>query len=110
MVLNSQINREGARKLAKQKKASLTMLAEIHELERTANAVFVLYSDEGMRLANQLSVQLVKNRNGKVQAEMVTVYVDPECNLIGATNFKSIFSDQSIEVLGITSDDDSDLF
>jgi len=96
VFLLSQINRDGERKLAKRKRADLTMLAELNSLEREAHAVIVNHSDPAMRLANQLMVQVCKNRSGRVMSDMVSTYVNPEQYIVGTADFRSTFSVSSV--------------
>jgi len=109
-VILSQVNRQGQLKIARRNQADLTLLAEINELERSANSVVVLYSDEAMRLDNQLNAQVVKHRDGKVMEEMEAIFVDPAVSKVGTGTIKTEVSlsslDGLVELGGVGEDGD----
>lgn len=99
VILLSQINREGEKKLYRKRRADKTSFAEINALERDAHTGLVLFSDAQQKLNNSLSVQVVKNRSGREMQDMVSVYVDPEAYLVGAQGYKDIFTPKSLSLL-----------
>lgn len=98
-IVLSQVNRQGQLKIAAKNRADLTLLAEINELERSANSVIVFYSDEAMRLDNQLNAQVVKHRDGKVMEEMETIYVDAQISQVGTGAVKMELGLQDLDLL-----------
>lgn len=76
VVLLSQINREGWKKLGRTRVADLTMLAELNSLERDASVVIAAYSDTTTRDSNQILLQVIKNRTGRTMEEMIACEAD----------------------------------
>jgi replicative DNA helicase len=99
MLLLTQVNREGEKKLGKTNRGSMSQLAEFNELERTAHLAVVLYSSEQDRLSNQIGVSIVKNRTGLVREELQKAYADFEHFVIGSSEFSGIFSLDSVDLL-----------
>jgi hypothetical protein len=91
VVLLSQVNREGLKRIGKTERADLSVLAELNELERTAHLAVVLYSSESDRLNNQVGVSIVKNRTGLVSEELRKTYADFGHFMVGSSRFPKIF-------------------
>lgn len=107
-IILSQVNRQGTAKIEKSSNADLGVLADMNELDRSANSVVVFYSDAAMRLNNQLNAQIVKHRDGKVMEEMVPIFVDPEISQVGLGEEKCTLEIADLDLLG--SDMDANLF
>lgn len=99
-ILLSQINRQGEIKMRKNKRADLSMLAELNSLERESHAIVALYSDERSRLSNTIFAQVIKNRDGRWMEEMVPCFYDPEVYQIGAAEFGEALSGESFGLIG----------
>lgn len=108
-ILLSQVNREGERKLRKTKVATMDMLAELNALERYGYTITIIFSTPVERANNTIFMQVVKNRGGGTQTELFTTYADYTSNLVGSSEFKEIFTEQTLDDLGLDSNGD-DLF
>ena len=65
MVILAQVNRDGWKRSVKNKgRYDLRALAEANELERAAQLIFTIFTDDNMKMAKEATVQLLKNRNG----------------------------------------------
>lgn len=106
-LMLSQVNREGMAKIAKKRCADYSVLAEVNALERDAHSAIVLWSDPGMRAANSTLIQVIKDRTGKSMPEMVSIFVDPEVFLVGSEDYGSVFSQDTLNLIG-SSGDESD--
>jgi hypothetical protein len=109
VVLLSQVNREGSKRIGKTERAEISCLAELNELERTAHLAIVLYSSESDRLSNQVGVSIVKNRTGLISEELRKAYADFDHFVIGSSTFSHIF-DASLAQLLTKSGDGEDFF
>ena len=83
-VLLSQINRSSWSKAARNEgRYDLTCLADANELERGSHVVVTLFTTDLMKVNKEISVQVLKNRNGRTLYDPEIVYVDPEVYLFG---------------------------
>ena len=83
-VLLSQINREGWKKAVENDgEYDLTALAEANELEKSASYVIALYSDEDLKEAGELKMQLLKHRGGETLCSSILVPLDSRYLAIG---------------------------
>lgn len=99
LIILAQVNREGWKLLSKEREASLFHLAECNELERSANAAIIMYATDEMKMANQVSMRVLKNRSGLVQSEAIVQYVNPQYYIVGEADFETIFSVESINLM-----------
>lgn len=105
VIMLSQFNREAWKVLVKKNRADLFGLAEANELERAATTVTVLFATDEMKLNNQIQMFLVKNRNGKTTTDPILTYFDPAYFTVGDSDFQSIFTLESAELLMDVGDD-----
>ena len=108
-ILLSQVNREGERKLRKTKIATMDMLAELNSLERYGYTITIVFSTPAERANNTMFMQVIKNRGGGTQTELFSTYADYSANLVGSSEFREIFTEQTLDDLGLGSDE-GDLF
>lgn len=115
VILLSQVNREGLRRLEARKnirRYSLVSLAEFNELERASSTVLVLDVSDEQRRRNEIDIAVLKNRSG-VTDEVFTVFADFSHSAIGTVSLQDVYSLESY--LGAreqvsSSDDELDLF
>lgn len=85
VLMLSQINREGYTYACKHEgRYTLTNLAEANELERAAAIVIALFTDESLKVSKQVSVQLLKSRNGETIVDPVLSFMDPVYYVFGS--------------------------
>lgn len=85
ILMLSQINRDGYTYASKHEgRYSLTSLAEANELERASAMVISLYSDESLKASKQVSIQLLKSRNGETIVDPVLTFMDPVYYVFGS--------------------------
>jgi replicative DNA helicase len=95
VIILSQINRQGKQKADKNHgRYTLNALAEFNELERGAQVVMMIYTNEEMKESKEATVQILKNRNGRTIDEPLSVYADGETYVFGdeMEGFSSIIS------------------
>ena len=86
VLMLSQINRDGYNYACKHGgRYSLTNLAEANELERASAIVLALYSDESLKDSKQVSIQMLKSRNGETIIEPVISFFDPVYYAFGSS-------------------------
>ena len=84
MIILAQTNRDGWKRAVKNKgRYDLRALAEINELERAAQVICMVFTDDAMKTAKEASVQLLKNRNGVTAPDPINIFVDPESYVAG---------------------------
>ena len=106
VILLSQINREGAKRMAKSKVADLSSFAEVNSLERDAHTAIALYADAATKLSGNMMVQVVKNRSGQVMEELRTVSFEPEYFVVGGLRSSSVISESALDtVIGVSGGD-----
>lgn len=85
ILMLSQINRSGYDYACKHDgRYSLTNLAEANELERASAMVIALYTDESLKASKQVSIQLLKSRNGETLVDPVICFMDPVYYVFGS--------------------------
>ena len=83
-LLLAQAGRTGYKKAAKNKgRYDLTAIAEINELERSAQIIIPIFMSDEMKLAKEASVQLLKNREGITEEDPQVIYCEPAVHAIG---------------------------
>lgn len=83
-LILSQINRTGKQKADKNHgRYTLNALAEFNELERAAQVVVTIYTNDEMKESKEATVQLLKNRNGRTVEDPISVYADGETYVFG---------------------------
>ncbi len=106
VVLLSQINREGAKRMEKRKVADLSSFAEVNSLERDAHSAIALYADANSKMTGNMMVQVVKNRSGQVMEELRTVSFEPEYFVVGGLRSSSVISESALDtVIGVSGGD-----
>lgn len=84
VVLLSQTNRDGWKYAAKHEgNYQLNALAEANELERDANVVLSIFTDEILINTNQALVKICKSRDTGAMEEAVSTDIFPETYLLG---------------------------
>lgn len=84
MIILSQINRQGKQKADRnQGRYTLNALAEFNELERGAQVVLTIYTNDDMKETKEATLQLLKNRNGRTIEDPISVYADGETYVFG---------------------------
>jgi hypothetical protein len=87
-IMLAQVSREGFKKAIRAKGAyDLTALAEVNEAERASTRVYALYSDEALKAASEVKVQVLKSRFGAPSEFPFGTTVKPECAQIGDGHF-----------------------
>lgn len=85
ILMLSQINRDGYNYASKHEgRYTLTNLAEANELERASAMVIALYTDESLKASKQVSIQLLKSRNGETIVDPVISFMDPVYYVFGS--------------------------
>lgn len=83
-ILLAQVNREGYKRAEKNKgRYDLRAIAEFNELERAGQVIVSIFTDEDMKLAKEAVACLLKNRYGATIADTISVYADPESQVVG---------------------------
>lgn len=103
VLMLSQINRDGFNYASKhQGKYSLTNLAEANELERASAIVIALYTDESLKASKQVSIQMLKSRNGETIVEPVLSFMDPAYYVFGkeGNNVGAVFDGDTSSIFG----------
>ena len=104
VITLSQVNREGAKQIAKRGFATMDCLAECSSLERDSSTITVLFSTPNERLSNTTRFQLIKNRDGEDMPDMTTTMVLPQFFVAGANDSFNL-EDEGLELLGGTESD-----
>lgn len=102
ILMLSQINRDGFNYACKhQGRYSLTNLAEANELERASAIVLALFTDESLKASKQVSIQMLKSRNGETLVDPVLSFMDPVYYVFGskASNTGATYSAASMDAL-----------
>lgn len=102
VIILSQINRTGRQKADKNHgRYTLNALAEFNELERAAQVVCTIYTNDEMKEAKEATVQLLKNRNGRTIEDPISVYADGETYIFGddMEGFSEVISTGEMEEL-----------
>lgn len=85
VLMLSQINREGYSYACKHEgRYTLTNLAEANELERASAMVIALFTDESLKASKQVSIQLLKSRNGETIVDPIIAFMDPVYYVFGS--------------------------
>ena len=85
VLMLSQINRDGFDYASKHEgRYTLTSLAEANELERASAMVIALFTDESLKASKQVSIQLLKSRNGETIQDPVLSFMDPVYYVFGS--------------------------
>lgn len=103
ILMLSQINREGYASACKHEgRYNLTNLAESNELERASAIVIAIYSDESLKASKQVSIQMLKSRNGETIVDPVLTFMDPVYYVFGSgkENSGAMFTGSSDTILG----------
>jgi hypothetical protein len=83
-IMLSQLNREGQKKAEKTRgKMSYFDAAEINSLERDSFVLLGIFSDQVMRDAGEVAIQLVKNRDNSADPAPEMAFFDPAYCFIG---------------------------
>lgn len=103
-ILLSQINRTAWKKADRNGgKYDLTCLADANELERGSHRVLTTFTTPDMKMAKEITMQILKNRNGECVWEPQTIFADPEAYVVGdasAQGFGGSFSSPSTAIGG----------
>lgn len=84
MLILAQVNRDGWKRAVKNKgRYDMRALAEINELERAAQVILMIFTDDAMKMAKEAVITMPKNRNGITSSEPISVFVDPEAYVAG---------------------------
>lgn len=103
VLMLSQINRTGFDYACKHEgRYSLTNLAEANELERASAMVIALFTDESLKSSKQVSIQLLKSRNGETILEPVLSFMDPVYYVFGseASQTGAVFTGETNDLFG----------
>jgi hypothetical protein len=100
-IMLSQLNREGQKKAEKTRgKMSLFDAAEISSLERDSFVMLGIFSDQTMRDAGEVAVQLLKNRDNSAESTPETVFFDPAYCFIGdVSGMDEVISKETLDSL-----------
>ena len=107
VLMLSQINRDGYNYACKHNgQYSLTNLAEANELERASAMVIALFTDESLKSSKQVSIQLLKSRNGETIIDPVMSSMDPVYYVFGseATQTNAVFTGAGDAIFGSVGD------
>lgn len=107
VLMLSQINRDGYNYACKHNgQYSLTNLAEANELERASAMVIALFTDESLKSSKQVSIQLLKSRNGETIIDPVMSSMDPVYYVFGseATQTSAVFTGAGDTIFGSVGD------
>ena len=102
ILMLSQINRTGYNYAVKHGgKYTLTDLAEANELERASAIVLALYTDESLKASKQVSIQMLKSRNGETIVEPVLSFMDPVYYVFGSevSSTGAMFESSSMDAI-----------
>lgn len=82
-VILSQLNREGQTRVERSKgKMTIYDAAEVNSIERDSHVILGVYTDNEMKEAHELSVQILKNRDNGDDGKPNTIFFDPQyCQL-----------------------------
>ena len=97
------MNRDGYNYACKHEgRYSLTNLAEANELERASAIVLALYTDESLKASKQVSIQMLKSRNGETIVDPVISFMDPVYYVFGSEVSQSgqIFDGATADLFG----------
>lgn len=97
LMLLSQLNREGMKKVARSHCADLTCFAELNSLERCAHTAIVIHSDAASKLNGQTLMQIVKNRSGEVMPELRTINFEPAYFMVGGESVGTVINEASLD-------------
>lgn len=87
VLLLSQTNRDGWRRAVRNEgKYSINALSEANELERGANLIMTVFSDESLKASKEAKVQLLKSRDGQTIIDPEVVYADFAYYVFGDMN------------------------
>lgn len=102
ILMLSQINRDGFNYASKHEgRYTLTNLAEANELERASAIVLALYTDESLKASKQVSIQMLKSRNGETLVDPVLSFMDPVYYVFGSkvSQTGATYSSSSMDAL-----------
>ena len=99
LFLLSQANRTGWLKAARRGgKYDLTALSEVNALERASSYVIANFLDDALAASGELSLQLLKHRDGQKIEEPFTTYTNPAYAFIGdIEGYAQTFSEESLD-------------
>lgn len=97
LLLLSQLNREGIKKIMRTHNADLTCFADLNTLERSAHTAIVIHGDASSKLAGQVMMQIIKNRSGETMAEMRTVNFEPKFFKVGGGSVGTVLNESSLD-------------
>lgn len=103
VLMLSQINRTGFEYASKHDgRYTLTNLAEANELERASAIVLALYTDESLKASKQVSIQMLKSRNGETLVDPVIAFMDPVYYVFGSevSDSGAIFDGSTADLFG----------
>lgn len=103
ILMLSQINRTGYNYACKHDgRYTLTDLAEANELERASAVVIALYTDESLKASKQVSLQMLKSRNGETMVDPVIAFMDPVYYVFGSelSDSGAIFDGSTADLFG----------
>lgn len=103
VLMLSQINRDGFNYASKHEgRYTLTNLAEANELERASAMVIALFTDESLKASKQVSIQLLKSRNGETIQDPVLSFMDPVYYVFGSevTQGNTVFDGATTSLFG----------
>lgn len=77
-LILAQANREGYKRAHKLKGVyDLRAISEANELERGAQQIFSIYTNEDLKVAKEATMQILKNRTGATMVDPCSIFVDP---------------------------------
>jgi replicative DNA helicase len=83
-LLAAQVNRTGWQRATKKEgQYDMLALSEFHEIERSSTYVIFIFADSFMLQMNEMKVQIVKHRIGRVMESPEIIYVNAECSVVG---------------------------
>ena len=96
LMILSQLNREGVKKIQRSHSGDLTCFAELNTLERCAHTAILVHSDATTKLRGQTMMQIIKNRSGESMAEMRNVNFEPMYFKVGGGAMNAVLNEESL--------------
>lgn len=100
MLILAQANREGYKRAHKLKGVyDLRAISEANELERGAQQIFSIYTNEDLKVAKEATMQILKNRTGATMIDPCSIFVDP-VNYVAGEEVEGFNEMINVEELG----------
>jgi len=106
LMILSQLNREGIKKIQRSHVGDLTCFAELNSIERCAHTAILIHADAASKLSGQTMMQIVKNRSGEVHSEMRPVNFEPAYFKVGGGSMTQVLNENALNSLSDTSIDE----